>query len=360
MSNRYSRSLDLIGGADRRFVSNISTRSTLYDEPLSGVSFRDLFLRNYAEIRGKFSKFVQPGLAIVAVDAYRQNVRNAMYLGAKQDTANAAIIGRHSSVDLFLSDDESLSLRHLGVVISSLTATSGNLRFRVLDLRSSAAFHDEQGQTFEALVAEGSLFISCSGYALLFIAAGEDTYWPESAVDAWDCIPERVYVEGRAAEPEGRWPARRPPVGRRGRAYLDTGGPITRVTSVSGPVQAQRGRMVDEGEPVLGVLRISSPEGLIALQIGATAAERGILLGRDARCDVHRGSLLSDDGISRVHLLVLRLGEEMYAIDTGSTNGTQWIRKGQKVRDVRIAPLGMEDEFTLAKRLAEIHWLPAG
>lgn len=56
------------------------------------------------------------------------------------------------------------------------------------------------------------------------------------------------------------------------------------------------------------------------LLVGPAALERGLLLGRDARCDVVFGS----DRVSRVHCLLFEnpWTRELCVADAGSSNGT--------------------------------------
>ena len=78
-----------------------------------------------------------------------------------------------------------------------------------------------------------------------------------------------------------------------------------------------------------------------------------MLLGRYERC----GILLAEGaGLSRVHLLLVRMGGEMLAIDTASTNGT-W--RGPV--EVRTTALEDSDSLELGASLV-VHWrrLPQG
>ena len=42
------------------------------------------------------------------------------------------------------------------------------------------------------------------------------------------------------------------------------------------------------------------------------------------RCESNANTVLTDPSISRVHLLLVRVGEHVYGVDTGSTNGL-WV-----------------------------------
>jgi pSer/pThr/pTyr-binding forkhead associated (FHA) protein len=55
------------------------------------------------------------------------------------------------------------------------------------------------------------------------------------------------------------------------------------------------------------------------LRVGQAALWDGILLGRYARCD---GTAMDDNNVSRVHALLIQLGDSLLAIDLASSNGT--------------------------------------
>jgi hypothetical protein len=79
--------------------------------------------------------------------------------------------------------------------------------------------------------------------------------------------------------------------------------------------------------------------------------EQGVLLGRYERCAIR---LLRLGSISRVHLLLVRMGEGVLAIDTASTNGT-W----RGWRKIETSTLGDLDTLTLGKSL-RINWRRTG
>ena len=108
--------------------------------------------------------------------------------------------------------------------------------------------------------------------------------------------------------------------------------------------------------PIRGKLSISSAQGDLSVRINQETAHRGLLLGAYERCHSKAVSILSCDGISRVHLLLLDIAGELYAIDTGSTNGVYLVDEpgsqrrsesfmaegtdvglpGQRIRSVRL------------------------
>jgi len=82
-------------------------------------------------------------------------------------------------------------------------------------------------------------------------------------------------------------------------------------------------------------------------RISLERLEQGVLLGRYDRCGIPLAELHS---VSRVHLLLVQLGEELLAIDTASTNGTC---RGQ----TRIETTTLDDVDSLELGGAlQIHW----
>jgi hypothetical protein len=395
---RRTRIVSLEDGQDRREAQNLRTGVVLSDESRGagrGLPFRELFTAAWSEMRRVVQAFDQPGIAVVAVDSIKKRVAGSMCLAAKQGRANAAIVGRHGQCDLYLHADPALSLRHMVVLVHPLKP-GGEVAYRAIDLRTRTAFADEGGRRLEAVTAEGPMFLQVGGYALYFLVTGDEGGWPDDADQAWQCIPERVYLEEAIAEPD-RWRRRRrhmplpvtapgnhgsgdfaagtgvgiaADVGAVGaaahRAADRAGRPalgsspvrdsITLVRTQTGPARAQvdrDGGGDDDGSPPLGTLKLSSGGRSQAMTLGHDAASAGVLLGRYDRCDAHGATVFAHHGISRVHLLVVEVEGAVYAVDTGSTNGTY-----QGSDEVRIVPLAGGTELIFGDGLARMEWMP--
>ena len=365
MGAHRTRIVHLDDGQDRRQAQNLRTGILLSDRDAS-LPFRDLFTSAWPEMRRVVVAFDQPGVAVVAIDTMKRRIAGSMCLAAKDGKANAAIVGRHGQCDLYLHGDPSLSLRHLVVLVHP--RRDGEVCYRVLDLRTRSAFKDEAGRRLEAVTSEGPMFLQVGAYALYFLVTGDDQQlgWPEDASQAWQCIPERVYLDEALAEPD-RWGRRR----RRGMPVLTapegafaagTGvgesllpmarESITLVRTQPGPARA-RIDAGDDDEPPMARLRLSSGGCSQALMLSSAAAHCGILLGRYERCDTHGATVFAHHGISRVHLLVVEIDGDLYAIDTGSTNGTF-----QGEDEVRIARIGVGTELVFGDDLARMEWQP--
>ena len=161
----------------------LSTFRGWLGEPDPGIgppaSFEEAFRLHYSAIRELLNDQTQSGLGLVAVGA--DGVEAAAWFGARDDDANPLIVGRHSSAEVFLPSDPGLSLRHLAVILHRRRPGSP-IRFRVLDLRTSTGFEDEQGRTLEALASEGPLMVRCASLAIMMFPAGvSNARWPEDA-----------------------------------------------------------------------------------------------------------------------------------------------------------------------------------
>ena len=364
MGDLRSRIIHLADGQDRGEARNLRTGVLIGDEPVTPPArFAELFKLAWPDLRRMLASFGQPGIAVVAVDAIRQRVAGTLALALRVGRANAAVIGRHGHCDLYLHADPQLALRHL-VLIAHPQAASGEVTYRLLDLRTRTAFADESGKRLEALTASGPTFVKVGSYALFLLPTGPDDVgpWPERADDAWACVPERVYVQEAEAEPD-RWARRRSKLtpARSGLAPgtgVDPFGQresVTLVRTQPGPSRATVTNVEGE-EATMGTLTLRAAGRSEAMKVGAAAARTGVLVGRYERCDTHGATVLAHHGISRVHVLIVEIEGALYAIDTGSTNGIYEPRHGDAA--VRVAALGGGAELVLGDDLARMEWRP--
>lgn len=282
----------------------------------SPLSLKEQFLASYEGIRKWVERPDRDGVGVFALDG---SLRGAAYLVAKPDGISTAILGRHSKADLRLSD-ERLSLRHLAVIVLPRSASSRDVRYRLMDLRSATAFLDERGTRLQAIEANGPAFVRCGRFWLLFLPlTSTPTKWPDDAEEAWGRIPDRLFLDEVPTEPKPEGWEEESDRAWEVEALPSLSEPPTLIHNVPGPQMAVH-ELLDSNESELGELEISSRRGVARVRLGEAAARAGVLLGRSRRCDA--GRVLSDRSISRVHLLIILVGGKLYAIDTASYNGT--------------------------------------
>jgi hypothetical protein len=284
----------------------------------------------------------EPGLVVVAIDEATRRVDGILTLRARLDGVAAAVIGRHTGADLYLAGDEAVSLRHLAVLVEpvrSFRRGPVELGYRILDLRTELGLVDEEGRILRGARCEGSAFFRCGSYALFFLVVGDPTDFPESAHEAWAFVPDRVLLDQ---------PAWRPGTPRI--AALATGTRNSLIVRTPGPAAPARFR--GPGDDLAGTLETCDPGSRMALPIGKEALREGVLCGRYARCD--GSELFTHRRVSRVHLLLVEMGGDALAIDTGTTNGTTV--DGRPIR--RVHALVSGEALTLGSAEVTLRWLP--
>jgi hypothetical protein len=235
------------------------------------------------------------------------------------------VIGRHSQCTLQL-DDPNVSLRQLVVHWSQ---ESGVPLIRLWDLHTGRGFSTEDGRLTRAVAAERLLLGSVGRYTLAVLPIG-----PEVPLDdprlAWASLPERRFAAARLA-------SERPRGG--GRDSTDTH-TLPPVVFGADPVLGR----------VAGMMRVEGTDGNTECRISEDQLERGLLFGRYERCQL---AMVGDHMLSRVHLMVVRVGEQLWAVDTASTNGTR--RNGAPVS---ASPLQGAASLLLGRECL-VRWKPA-
>ncbi len=299
------------------------------------LDFHKLFVEHYGVIRDFREEADSPGVAFLAVGPDEEEA--TALLSAKQDGINAAIIGRHSLADLFLSGDPSLSLRHLAAVVYPMDERK-SVRFRLLDLKTPTAFVDENGLNLNAVEAEGMMMVRCGDYAIFAFPTGKDRAlwppWPDDGEAGWRTIPDRHYNADS------------------GLSSREHGGTLIHSMPGPGPLFAHKSLVADNEEP-RGKLAVTSADGEISIVVGERALRKGVLVGRYKRCDTGRVPVLANCHISRIHVLVIEIAGRLYAIDTASKNGL-WLGE----TEVKVYPLTFHQKLTLGRNCASMEWLP--
>jgi pSer/pThr/pTyr-binding forkhead associated (FHA) protein len=291
----------------------------------------EAFAAAYAQLRKLAQACQRSAVLVVAVDAQGRPVGEAIV-----EAGHALIIGRHTECGLQLPD-EALSLRHLALyALPSLPQAAPTLC--LWDLNTGRPFLTEDGEPNEAVTSQGMLYAAVGEYALLFIPTRgrAEPSWPALAGQAWSTLPPRLFIDRGA-------PSTSRPRARGQRFTTDVGrmDPPRALSSRGSPQEAW------------GTLKLVLDRHAAYSHLSLAQLDRGVLLGRYERCEL---ALLQLGAISRVHLLLVRVGPNMLAIDTASTLGT---RRGE--RKIQATILADSDTLTLARRL-QVHWtrLPTG
>jgi hypothetical protein len=297
------------------------------DEPLSqkpwqgGFAtdpFAAVFRKHFAALRAAQQAQPFEGVLIAAVDG-NGVFDGHSHLRLPPSGVAHLIVGRHERCDVVLSRDNDVSLRHL--LLRATRGSDGQVQLRALDLRSRCGLLSEDGKRCEAIASRGPLFLQVASYTVFIFPTGPSVRpWSRDAEETWrgllprsqEILPPPQPLKSRAAPSPT----------------------AVRLATIT----------IQSSSPQAGDL--TSTHAVWSDQL-----ERGILVGRDDRCS-HGG--VDEGNLSRVHLVLLSVDDEVWAIDTASTNGTRAI-DGPPFRQLRIDG---ETHLVLADALA-VRWVPA-
>lgn len=287
---RYGRVLESV-------ESSRSTEGTrvLTSRRPAAASVRELFSHRQRMMASAVREEARPGLFVFCAHREFGHV-GRLWLEAGTEP-RAGVLGRHDGVDLALPLDEALSLRHVLFVVRR---RAGEVTFEALDLATSNGVSLEDERPRRLVRGRGPLILAASEFVFFCVPTGGALPWDPDAQTPWDTLAPRVDLP-RTTGLMARF--RRGPVG-----HLELDGR----------------RFALPGEDL----------------------HRGVLIGRSDRCDV----LVPEDEISRVHAVLLRVDDETWLFDAGSTNGL-W-RGDDEVKRVRLAD---GDEVGLGPR-ATLTW----
>jgi len=339
---------DQIRGAGSNNVTCLRTSSA----PKARKGFRELFVGAYASFADRCREVAEPGIALVAVDETTGRAAGIARMLARVGRHVAAIIGRHDECDLFLNGHARLALRHLAVVLDPVSdfRAGAQVRYRVLDLRTTDGFTDESDRALRGLRCEGPGVLRCGGHALFIMPLGDPTDWPADANDAWAFLPERVYFDelDRSALGSVR---RLPGPGRPSPEINNAATHRSLIVRTHGPRDTTDGSLVESGD-IAGTLELVGPRNRGTIRIGHDELRDGVLIGRYARCN--NAQLADDPSLSRVHALLIQIDDAIIAIDTASLNGT----RASNQPKARLIQLFGDTELVLGTSTrARWHWM---
>jgi len=232
-------------------------------------------------------------------------------------------IGRHTKCRIRLPS-ERVSLRHVVALVLEDEEDDDVPVIRVWDLNTREPFSTEDGKKNCAVVSNGPTYLAIGAFALWCLPCGTGAKWPERASAAWDAMPTRSFVDRRAPLPSARRAGVHalPPPNRRGGPYRGFE-ENSHITTLAPPLL-----LGDDEEPELAwaTIRLQSRGAKAKRSVSAERLGQGLLIGRYERCGLSLGEI--DKNVSRVHILLVRIGSDVWAIDTGSTNGVRKDGKG--------------------------------
>ena len=303
--------------------------------PARKASFAATFKAIFHDLRPIFDAFNRDGLLCVAA---RENgtIASYVHLPILSEQGAFGVIGRHECCALTLLDDE-ISLRHALVRVTR--NTGDEVRVRLIDLGSSNTFHTEDNQACKSVMAEGPMFINLLGYQLFLLPTGtlSASGWSDDPEATWQSFPERIYFDQRMPERMVGRPAQ-PAQGRNRRHTYMT------LLPAAQHLRARPGA----GGNALGTILLSAESTQIAHRVSQEDLERGVLIGRYERCQLAGAT----GSLSRVHLVLLLDGGDVWAVDTASLNGT--IVEGQRISAIQ---LDREIELKLPSGMG-MRWVP--
>ena len=282
---------------------------------------RESFLVAYDRLMDLARAARGPGFVIGAV------TKDMRLIAAELAEAGTTVsIGRHTKCRIRLPS-ERVSLRH--VIALVLEDEPGVPMIRLWDLNTREPFSTEDGNKNCAVVSDVPTYLAIGSFALWCLPCGTGAEWPARAPAAWDVMPPRSFVDRRAPLPTERRAGVNalPPPKKKGgpyRGYEEN----SRITTLAPPLL-----LGDDEEPELAwaTIRLQSRSAKAKRSVSAERLGQGLLIGRYERCGLSLGEI--DKNVSRVHLLLVRIGADVWAIDTGSTNG---VRKDGKSIDALI------------------------
>lgn len=284
---------------------------------LTTEPFAAVFRKHFAALRAAQQAQPYEGVLIAAIDGSGVFDGHS-HLRLPSTGIAHLVVGRHERCDVVLSRDNDVSLRHM--LVRATRGPSGQLHLRAIDLRSRVGLASEDGRPCEAIASNGPLFLKVASYSVLLLPTGPGVKpWTRDADDTWrsfgprdqEILPPPQPLKSRAAPAPD----------------------AVRLATIT----------IQSSSPQAGDL--TSTHAVWSDQL-----ERGILVGRDDRCS-HGG--LEEGNLSRVHLVLLSVDDEVWAIDTASTNGTRALG-GAPFRQLLLTG---ETQLVLADALS-LRWAP--
>lgn len=294
---------------------------------------REAFLVAYERLTLLAQIASGPAFAVAAVDTSARVTSSLLLLDRR-----ALIVGRHTQCGLRVEDD-TVALRQVAALVC---CEGGRPVVHLLDLGTSVPFITEDGLASAGVIADGPLYIAMGSVAVWFLPCPRARA-PLRADEAWNALAPRTFLDRRAPADGARpAPVAAPSPPPRPRGLHRESTTVTRVTA---PLLLGED---DDQEIAWGTLKLDSGARRVRRAVSAERLEQGILLGRYGRCSLLIES--PENTVSRVHALLIRLGMDVWIIDTASTNG---VKRGDD--EVHAEVLRDADTLTLGREVT-LEW----
>lgn len=243
-----------------------------------------------------------------------QTYRQLRWRDVVADGRSHVVVGRHPCAHVRLDGDPTIALRHF--VLRAVRADAG-LELRVLDLGAPVPLVLGDGEPTTSAATRGPLVARLGAHALCalpFDACREtDERGGPGAADREDELDP----------PEDLWsPASHVGAITNARAVRHAGVQPLERTDIR---MLARSTHIETYRQPCGVpwaeLRLEGERGKVRIQVSRDQLDGMVLVGRYDRCASGSLPVFGAD-VSRVHLGLMRRGEEIEVLDLGSSNGT--------------------------------------
>ena len=294
----------------QRIRQNNATERLAGVQPGGAVDLRQAygFARGVARIQPQ-NGLARPGHRLVWV---RGAAFGCTALVSNEDAF--AVVGRHTQCGVVLPEDPFVALRH--VLVRSIALPAGGVALRMIDLHTGIGFVLPDGSRHTSIFAEGPVAVALGEYALVALpteSKGDELpgELPAPVVDTPSAMRDELQVLAAAMSPY-RVNAR--PVNRKSHITL-----MSRPVMVGEPLPPNLGRLANGGRFALTLVRGGRSATVMVTEEDLV---RGVVIGRSEKCHTEMLRRVTDEGTSRVHILVMREGPVVYAYDLASTQGT--------------------------------------
>lgn len=274
--------------------------------------FERLFKFHFSDLRLLREGAQGPGYLIVSFHGNRLMAAVENIILQRPCTARSLVVGRHVQADLCLDADPSVALRHL--VVQVRFADQDRPMVRLLDLHTGQGFVVDGAGACESLLSDGHLCVGLGSYCLMLLPISPGAApWPFDAEEAWSGLSKPVLRDWRGMNVHEELRCHQ-----RYHHSPDFASQVTLLPAVThmGP------ESVSDDSDVIGTLTFENNAGRQIHDVTREELTVGLLVGRYERCQARTGSILEREAISRVHMLLLEDDDEVFAVDTASTNGT--------------------------------------